>query len=153
MAKAVSIYLSEHVLRRLDAEVERLASEDRARGLSGRKVTNRSQLIERIVEEHLGEQSGLSIEEIRCAVVPIAQQYGAAKVSLFGSYARNEADESSDIDILLDKGSIKGMQVLDFQEELARQLQKPVDVVTTSGASERFLRKIHGDEVTLYEAS
>ena len=45
------------------------------------------------------------------------------------------------------------MQVLDFQDELARRLNRAVDVVTTAGASERFLKKIRQDEVVLYEAS
>ena len=152
MAGTVSLYLSDAVLRRLDAEVERCAAIDRERGLSGRQVTNRSKLIERVVEEHLGPHGGLSIDEIRYAVVALAEEYGAAKVSLFGSHARGEADESSDVDILLEKGAIKGMRVLDFQDELEQRLGRSVDVVTTAGASQRFLARIKPDEVVLYEA-
>ena len=81
-----------------------------------------------------------------------AEEYGAAKVSLFGSHARGEADESSDVDILLEKGAIKGMRVLDFQDELEQRLGRSVDVVTTAGASQRFLARIKPDEVVLYEA-
>ena len=94
----------------------------------------------------------LSRETISYYAVSLGRKFGAAKVSLFGSYARNEATADSDIDILLDKGSIRGMQVLDFQEELSKKLGKKVDVVTTAGASERFLRKISKDETVLYEA-
>lgn len=152
MGGAVSVYLRDDVLRMLDAEVARRAAQERAQGLSGRQVTNRSKLVEEIVEEHLGGKGALSVEEIRYAVVSLAQEYGAQKVSLFGSYARGEADAESDVDLLLEKGAIHGMQVLDFQDELARQLGRNVDVVTTAGASERFLAKIRQDEVTLYEA-
>ena len=153
MAGTISLYLRDDTLRKLDAEVARAAAKDRARGLSGRQVTNRSKLVERIIEQYVGAAEMLSQEDIRYHVVSLSEQYGAAKVSLFGSYSRGEANEDSDIDILLEKGDIKGLQVLDFQEDLARRLDRPVDVVTTAGASERFLAKIRQDEVVLYEAS
>ena len=34
-----------------------------------------------------------TIDEIRRKVVPIAKKYGVKKLSLFGSYARGEADD------------------------------------------------------------
>lgn len=92
-----------------------------------------------------------SIQEIKSTVSSLAEDYGAEKVSLFGSFARNEATEGSDVDILLEKGKIKGLQVLDFQEELSRRIGRKVDVVTTAGASERFLSKIHQEEIVLYQ--
>lgn len=153
MGGTVSLYLKDETLRLLDAEVERQAAADRAMGHTGRRVTNRSQLIERIIEEHLSAERPLSHEEIQYHVVSLAEEYGAQKVSLFGSYARGEATAASDVDVLLEKGRIRGLQVLDFQEELSRRLGKSVDVVTTAGASERFLGRIRQDEVILYEAA
>ncbi len=152
MTGAVSIYLRDDLLRRLDAAVERSAREDRAHGLTGRQVTNRSKLIERIVEGYLNEKTNLDVDEIRYHVVSLAEEYGAAKVSLFGSFARGEASEASDVDILLEKGSIKGLRVLDFQDALSERIGRSVDVVTTAGASDRFLENIRKDEVVLYEA-
>ncbi|MCI8469165.1 MAG: hypothetical protein HFJ75_06725 [Eggerthellaceae bacterium] len=152
MAESVCVYLRDDVLRKLDRAVEREAAHDRERGLTGRQVANRSQIIERALRRYLDEGDPLGIEEIRYHVVSLAQEYGAGRVSLFGSFARDEADEDSDVDILLDKGDIRGLRVLDFQEELARKLGRAVDVVTTAGASERFLEKIRRDEVVLYEA-
>ena len=115
-------------------------------------MANRSQIIEQLIEDGLVESGALSQSEIEYYVVKLAKEYGAAKVSLFGSYARGEADASSDVDILLDKGEIKGLQVLDFQEDLSEKLGRKVDVVTVEGASERFLSNISHDEVVLYEA-
>lgn len=151
MGETISLYLRGDTIRKLDAAVKRRADEDRARGLSGRQITNRSRLVERIVEEHLETETGLRLEDIQHHVVPLAQEYGAAKVSLFGSFARGDANETSDVDILLEKGDIKGLRVLDFQDDLAQRLGRAVDVVTTTGASERFLEKIRQDEVVLYE--
>ena len=153
MAGTISLYLRDDTLRKLDAEVARAAADDRAHGLTGPPVTNRSKFIERIIEDHLDTSTLPSKQDIRYHVASLSEQYGAAKVSLFGSYARGEANEDSDIDILLEKGDIKGLQVLDFQEDLARRLDRPVDDVTTAGASARFLAKIRQAEVVLYDAS
>lgn len=151
MAKTVSLYLSEQALEKLDACVQHFAQKDQAEGLSGRAVTSRSSFIEKLIENYEPPRDVLSPEQITYAVVSLAEEYGAQKVSLFGSYARGEATGSSDVDLLLEKGSIKGLQVLDFQEDLAKRLGRPVDVVTTAGASERFLAKVSQEAKVLYE--
>lgn len=46
-----------------------------------------------------------SIEQIRRITQPIAAAYGIRSMRLFGSYARGEATEDSDVDILIDKGA------------------------------------------------
>jgi len=152
MGGTVSLYLSDATLRKLDAAVERQARIDREIGLTGRQVTNRSKLIERIVDNYLDAEQPLTVSEIKYCVASLADEYGADRVSLFGSYARDEATAESDVDILLEKGAIKGLRVLDFQNALEKRLNRKVDVVTTAGASERFLEKIRKDEVVLYEA-
>lgn len=148
----VSLYLSDDILKQIDQAVEIQAQRDRQNGLSGRAITTRSSYIEKILSESLNARNSLTIEDIEYHVISLAEEYGAKKVSLFGSYARGEERPDSDIDILLDKGSIKGMKVLEFQDELARRLDKDVDVVTTAGASPRFLKHAQNDEVVLYEA-
>ena len=152
MGQNISVYLSDAALVRLDAAVAKQAERDRAAGLSGRKVASRSSVIERLICDGLQEQGALDRATIQYYVVKLGEEYGAKKVSLFGSYARGEATAESDVDILLEKGDIRGMGVLDFQDELAECLGRPVDVVTTAGASERLLEKIQQDEVVLYES-
>ncbi len=153
MAAPISVYLSDETLRKLDALVEQQASIDRACGLEGRQVTSRSKMVAQLVDGEYGRHNSLSIGEIRYAVVSLAEEYGAGKVSLFGSYARGDQTPTSDVDILLEKGNIKGMQVLDFQEDLAEALGRSVDVVTTAGASPRFLAKVAKDSITLFDSA
>lgn len=43
-----------------------------------------------------------TIVEIKAKINPIGKQYSLSKVYLFGSYARGEEDENSDIDIALE---------------------------------------------------
>lgn len=42
-----------------------------------------------------------SIDELRFIIRPLLRSYGMDSACLFGSYARGEADGSSDIDIIL----------------------------------------------------
>lgn len=43
-----------------------------------------------------------SIEQIKKMVAPIVKRYNIPAIFLFGSYARGEANENSDIDFLVD---------------------------------------------------
>lgn len=153
MAAPISIYLPESALNKLDGIVRGQARKDRANGLEGRQVMNRSKMIAKMIYEYNEEGNRLDIDTIEYHVVNLAKIYGAKKISLFGSFARGEEKPDSDVDILLEKGEIRGMQVLDFQEDLQKALNRKVDVVTTTGASNRFLNKIESDAITLYEVA
>lgn len=150
MASPISIYLSDRTLSMLDSLVAKQARIDKDQGLEGRQVTTRSKMVSRLIEEQFAGEEMLTIESIQYCVVDLAQSYGAEEVSLFGSFARGDNKADSDVDILLDKGEIKGMQVLDFQQDLAERLGRKVDVVTTAGANKRFLDRIEKDAIVLY---
>jgi len=92
-----------------------------------------------------------TIEEIRAIVKPIARKYGVARVYLFGSYARGDITENSDVDLRVDKGTLKGMFALcGLYTEIEEALQIKVDLLTTGSLEEDFLRKIQKEEVLLY---
>ena len=87
------------------------------------------------------------------AIMPIAIKYGLKKVYLFGSQAKGTANEGSDIDLLVEKGS--PMSLITFSElrqDCMESLGHDVDLLTTSGIEEEFYNEIHGSEVLLYEA-
>ena len=46
----------------------------------------------------------ITIEDIKKAITPIADELQLKKVILFGSYARGEQTDSSDIDLIIDSG-------------------------------------------------
>lgn len=92
-----------------------------------------------------------TIDELKSVVAPIAKKYQIAKVYLFGSFARGDYDEQSDIDIRIEKGKMKGMFALcGFYTELSEALERKVDVLTTGSLSDEFLESIKEDEVMLY---
>lgn len=94
-----------------------------------------------------------TIDELRKIVTPLAREYGAERIYLFGSYARGEETEHSDIDLRIDKGQIRGLALAGLLIDLEDALGLPVDMLTTSSLDEQFLSAIRNDEVLLYEAS
>lgn len=68
----------------------------------------------------------LSLEQIRHAVAPLAEHYGLDRVFLFGSYARGEATEESDVDLRIDRGSMRGLQFGGLYEDIKESLARPV---------------------------
>lgn len=70
-----------------------------------------------------------TVQDIASLVKPIAEQYGVKAIYLFGSYARGEADENSDIDFLVFGGeNFKLTMIFALAEELREVLKKDVDV-------------------------
>ena len=70
------------------------------------------------------------IEEIAERVRPVAERYGITKVYLFGSYARGEATEESDVDLLVDAENVNGLKFFGLYEDLRQALEKELDLVT-----------------------
>ncbi|MBO6177899.1 MAG: nucleotidyltransferase domain-containing protein [Selenomonadaceae bacterium] len=72
-------------------------------------------------------------------------------MSLFGSYARGEADEKSDVDIFINLGKIRGLDYFGFLADVEDELECSVDIVTTGTKNSELLGEIKKDEVLLYE--
>ena len=94
-----------------------------------------------------------SLAEIRDVVSRLAAQYGAKRVYLFGSYARGDMTSGSDIDLRIDKGAIRGIEMAGLLVDLEDALGVPVDLIPTGSLDDGFLAAIRDDEVLLYEAS
>lgn len=70
-----------------------------------------------------------TLKDIISLVKPIVKKYGVKEIYLFGSYARGEADENSDLDFLVFGGeSFKLTMIFALAEELREVLKKDVDV-------------------------
>ena len=74
-----------------------------------------------------------TIKDIVRLVKPVAEKYGVKAVYLFGSYARGEADEDSDLDFLVFGGeNFKLTMIFALAEDLRDILKKNVDVFEIS---------------------
>lgn len=71
----------------------------------------------------------LKINDIKEMVKPIAEKYRVKEIYLFGSYARGEANENSDLDFLVFGGeNFKLTLIFSLAEELRAVFKKSVDV-------------------------
>ena len=77
------------------------------------------------------------------------------KAYLFGSYSRNDADENSDIDILVDLDYSRhiGLGFVQMKLDLEQRLQKSVDLVSSLAVTRRLLPYIDKDKKLIYDAS
>ena len=94
---------------------------------SSKKVEN---LIKLINDSYrIDESKGiLTIDQIKRIIMPILKNNHISKCYLFGSYARNEAREDSDVDLLLDT-DLTGLDFFALVEDLRSALHKKVDVL------------------------
>lgn len=95
----------------------------------------------------------MRIEELRARrdeILRVAAHRGARHVRVFGSVARGEADEKSDLDFLVDLE--KGRSLLDLGGllmDLQDLLGRPVDVVTEKGLKARIRNRVLEEAVPL----
>ncbi|SEH23124.1 nucleotidyltransferase family protein [Selenomonas sp. KH1T6] len=98
----------------------------------------------------------LTVSEIKERVTPILKKYDVKNAYLFGSYARGDANENSDVDIRVDRGNSKklvGFAVGSFYMDLKEALGCEVDLMTrlpNGGVSKPFIDSIRRDEVLIY---
>ena len=69
---------------------------------------------------------------------------------LFGSYARGEATEKSDIDFLIVLNRTVGMEFFGLYHFLQKEFQKDVDVLTEKEAYDIMPESIERDKVKIY---
>ena len=102
-----------------------------------------------------------SVNELTEIIRPIAEKYGLKAVFLFGSYARGEATENSDIDLLVDTTGtqIKSLLALGaLYHDLEEALKKEIDLITVSALEQRvqmpsevsFRENVKRERVELY---
>ncbi|MEZ5040142.1 MAG: nucleotidyltransferase family protein [Saprospiraceae bacterium] len=71
--------------------------------------------------------------------------YPITEMAIFGSVARNEATEESDIDIMVEFSAPIGFEIVDLVEELEDLLQHKVDLVSKKAIRPRLLQYISKD--------
>ena len=90
--------------------------------------------------------------QLKEIVSPIAEQYGVAKMSLFGSRARGEERADSDYDFWISKGRLKGLFALGgLMSDLEDALGAGIDIIVDDCHDPEIMKEVRHDEVLLYE--
>ena len=90
------------------------------------------------------------LQSKREEILRIAAKHGAHNVRVFGSVARGEADDKSDVDFLVKMD--QGRSLLDHAGlilELENLLQRPVDVASERGLRTRVRKRVMKEVVPL----
>ena len=103
-----------------------------------------------------------SIDELKKRIAPVAEKYRLNAVYLFGSYARNEATDNSDVDVLIDRtgSTVRGMFDMGaLYNDLCESIGKEIDLVTTHALTQDgndddtpwFTENVMRERVAVYE--
>ncbi len=84
-------------------------------------------------------------------IVEICKRNDISYCALFGSFARGEADENSDIDLLVRFSKPKGFDWINAALEIKDELGKKVDLVTENSLNPHIKSKVLKDLVVIYE--
>lgn len=82
------------------------------------------------------------IKELQSYKKEIRERYGIIILGIFGSFARGEQKESSDVDILVDLEKPIGFNFFKLWDELEEKLQRKVDLVTLKSLREEIKEDI-----------
>ena len=115
-------------------------------------IPNRNAYITSLIKEDI-DSKVLTIKTIKERIRPIMNKHKIKDVYLFGSYARGEANSSSDVDFYCDSGDLHSLyDEVNFKEELENVLNKKVDVVTIgSSMPEHFKKELEEDIIRLFQ--
>ena len=100
----------------------------------------------------IDEDNGiLEIDDIISKVKNVLSKYKVNFCYLFGSYAKNKAKPSSDIDLLIDS-DITGLDFFGLVEELRNALCKKIDLLNISqlNNNQELLREIMKEGIKIY---
>ena len=95
----------------------------------------------------------MEAEQLNEKIIKYLKKYNPARIGVFGSYARGEAEKSSDIDLLVGFKSPFGLlQLVRIERELSDILGIKVDLVTEKALKNKKLKEyILHDLQIIYE--
>ena len=73
------------------------------------------------------------------------QAYPIKSIAIFGSYAREDNDEDSDLDILVEFNDRIGVRFIDLADEIEEIVGLKVDLVSKNGIKKGYLSAINPD--------
>ena len=96
----------------------------------------------------------MSFEDIQNTIVSYLKHYDPEFVGIFGSFARNENSESSDIDVLVKfEKSYSLLQLIRMENELSESLGRKVDLVTAGALKNQIIKaSIYRDLKIIFQA-
>lgn len=101
----------------------------------------------------LNERQETMDKELQAKLLQYLLPHHPAKIGVFGSFARGENKEGSDLDILIKfKDRISLLKLVQIEQELSDKFGISIDLVTENSLKNPRLKKyIEKDLITIYE--
>ena len=91
------------------------------------------------------------MDKIIDKLVSILKKHGAKKIEIFGSYARGEQKETSDLDVIVEFEKRKSLlELVGIEQELEDALGIKVDLLTRSSISPHLIERIEKESKVVF---
>lgn len=85
------------------------------------------------------------LERLRTIKPALQQEFPLRRMGLFGSWARNEQTETSDVDILVEVDPSIGLRFVILADKLESLLEHHVDLVSSRAVKPSLLKQIQAE--------
>ncbi len=75
----------------------------------------------------------------------LTEKFFVNSIGLFGSVVRDDFNESSDIDIIVDFSQPIGIEFIDLADFIESKLRKKVDLVSKNGIKTKYFHQIESE--------
>ncbi len=72
-------------------------------------------------------------------------KYPISSLAIFGSYARNEQTEESDLDLVVEFDNNIGIRFIDLADEIESLMGFKVDLISRKAIKDRYFQRIKSD--------
>jgi predicted nucleotidyltransferase len=92
----------------------------------------------------------MQIHSIKDRILEVLKRYPIKKAAIFGSFARGEANNTSDIDLLIESNQpITLFDVLRLEKELAEVTSRKIDIVEFSAIKNSIRTNVLRDAISI----
>jgi hypothetical protein len=120
--------------------------------LKKHKRESLNEVIHKIIAKLPKKIAPNDVENLKKIAVPVLKGYGVEKAAVFGSFARGDATENSDIDLLVKyKEGTSLFDVVRLQNRLEAELGRKVDLVSYDFIDKYIRERILKESISLYE--
>ncbi len=92
----------------------------------------------------------MDINEIRNTIRPILKKHDVRRASIFGSWARHEEKENSDLDIIIEfQGKKTLLDLAALKMDLEDTLNRDIDVITYRSLNSKIRDRVIKEQVAI----
>lgn len=90
------------------------------------------------------------VETHRREIIALAEKHGLREVRVFGSMARGDANDASDVDLLVTRTpKTSGLAIFGLETDVGKLLGRPVDVLTEGCLHDSFRDRVLREAIPL----